>query len=69
MASLLLYAQTDGLRVPDWVIEALLEQAREQEAGPDVPEEYLVAHGEALAADPRTAELELDISVDGRRWW
>jgi hypothetical protein len=67
VASLLLYAQTDGLRVPDWVIEALLEQAREQEAGPDVPEEYLVAHaGEALAADPRTAELELDISIDGQ---
>jgi hypothetical protein len=67
VASLLLYAQTDGLRVPDWVIEALLEQAREQEAGPEVPEEYLIAHaGEALAADPRTAELELDISVDGQ---
>jgi hypothetical protein len=67
VASLLLYAQTDGLQVPDWVIEALLEQAREQEAGAGVPEEYLVAHaGEALAADPRTAELELDVSVDGR---
>jgi hypothetical protein len=67
VASLLLYAQTDGLRVPDWVIEALLEQAREQEAGAGVPDEYLVAHAnEALAADPRTAELELDVSVDGR---
>ena len=56
VASLLLYAQTDGLQVPDWVIEALLEQAREQEAGAGVPEEYLVARaGEALAADPRTA--------------
>ena len=51
VASLLLYAQTDGLQVPDWVIESLLEQAREQEAGAGVPEEYLVAHaGEALAA-------------------
>jgi hypothetical protein len=67
VASLLLYAQTDGLRVPDWVIESLLEQAREQEAGSDVPDEYLVAHAnEALATDPRTAELELDVSVDGR---
>jgi len=67
VASLLLYAQTDGLQVPDWVIEALLEQAREQEAGAGVPEEYLVAHaGEALAADPRTAELELDVNIDGR---
>ena len=68
VASLLLYAQTDGLRVPDWVIEALLEQAREQEAGAGVPDEYLVAHaGEALAADPRTAELELDVSSTAAR--
>jgi hypothetical protein len=67
VASLLLYAQTDGLRVPDWVVESLLDQAREQEAGVDVPDEYLVAHaGDALATDPRTAELELDVSVDGR---
>jgi Nucleotidyl transferase of unknown function (DUF2204) len=67
VASLLLYAQTDGLQVPDWVIEALLQQAREQEAGAGVPDEYLVAHaGEALAADPRTAELELDVNLDGR---
>jgi osmotically-inducible protein OsmY len=49
------------------VIEALLEQAREQETGAGVPDEYLVAHAnEALAADPRTAELELDVSIDGR---
>ena len=67
VASLLLYAQTDGLKVPDWVIERLLEQAREQESGHDVPDEYLVAHaGEALATDPRTAELELDVRVEGR---
>jgi Nucleotidyl transferase of unknown function (DUF2204)/BON domain len=66
VASLLLYAQTDGLRVPDWVVEALLDQARQQEASEGVPDEYLVAHAaEALAADPRTAELELDVSVDG----
>jgi hypothetical protein len=87
VASLLLYAQTDGLQVPDWVVEALLEQAREQEGagredagqGPgeqprggqvaeeQVPDEYLVAHAQdALAGDPRTAELELDVTVDGR---
>jgi osmotically-inducible protein OsmY len=49
------------------VVESLLDQAREQETGADVPDEYLVAHaGEALATDPRTAELELDVSVDGR---
>ena len=67
VASLLLYAQTDGLRVPDWVIESLLDQAREQETSAGAPDEYLVAHAaEALAADPRTAELELDVTVDGR---
>jgi predicted nucleotidyltransferase len=67
VASLLLYAQTEGLRVPDWVVEALLEQAREQEGAEQVPGEYLVAHAqEALAGDPRTAELELDVTVDGR---
>jgi predicted nucleotidyltransferase len=67
VASLLLYAQTDGLQVPDWVVEALLEQAREQEAAEAVPDEYLVAHAnEALAVDPRTAELELDVTIDGR---
>jgi osmotically-inducible protein OsmY len=48
------------------VIEALLEQAREQESAAGVPDEYLVAHAnEALAGDPRTAELELDVTVDG----
>jgi Uncharacterised nucleotidyltransferase len=67
VASLLLYAQADGLRVPDWVVEALLDLAREQESAADVPDEYLVAHAnEALATDPRTAELELDVAVDGR---
>jgi Nucleotidyl transferase of unknown function (DUF2204)/BON domain len=67
VASLLLYAQTDGLQVPDWVIEALLAQAREQEGASELPDEYLVAHAnEALAGDPRTAELELDVTVDGR---
>jgi Uncharacterised nucleotidyltransferase/BON domain len=66
VASLLLYAQTEGLRVPDWVVEALLEQAREQEAAEAVPDEYLVAHcNEALAVDPRTAELGLDVTIDG----
>ena len=35
--------------------------------GADVPDEYLVAHAnEALAADPHTAELELDVVIDGR---
>jgi predicted nucleotidyltransferase len=67
VASLLLYAQTEGLEVPDWVVEELLAEARRQEGTGDEPDEYLIAHAhDALVADPRTAELELDVSVDGR---
>jgi predicted nucleotidyltransferase len=66
VASLLLYAQTDGLAVPDWVVEELLAKAREQEGTGAEPDEYLVAHAhDALVRDPRTAELELDVAVDG----
>jgi predicted nucleotidyltransferase len=66
VASLLLYAQTDGLEVPDWVIEDLLAKAREQEGADDEPDEYLVARAQdALVRDPRTAELELDVTIDG----
>jgi BON domain len=65
VASLLLYAQTDGLEVPDPVVEALLDQARGGEGAVDKPDDYLVAHAqEALASDPHTAELELDVAVD-----
>jgi len=66
VASLLLYAQTDGLEVPDWVVEELLAMAREQEGTDDEPDEYLVARAQdALVRDPRTAELELDVAIDG----
>jgi predicted nucleotidyltransferase len=66
VASLLLYAQTDGMDVPDWVIEELLAKAHEQEGADDEPDEYLVARAQdALVRDPRTGELELDIAVDG----
>jgi predicted nucleotidyltransferase len=66
VASLLLYAQTDGLAVPDWVVEELLAKAREQEGTGAEPDEYLVARAhDALVRDPRTAELELDVAVDG----
>jgi predicted nucleotidyltransferase len=66
VASLLLYAQTDGLAVPDWVVEELLAKAREQEGTGTEPDEYLVARAhDALVRDPRTAELELDVAVDG----
>jgi predicted nucleotidyltransferase len=66
VASLLLYAQTDGLEVPDWVIEDLLAKAHEQEGADDEPDEYLVARAhDALVRDPRTGELELDVAVDG----
>jgi hypothetical protein len=66
VASLLLYAQTEGLEVPDWVVEELLAEARRQEGTGDEPDEYLIGHAhDALVADPRTAELELDVAVDG----
>ena len=66
VASLLLYAQTDGMEVPDWVIEELLAKAHEQEGADDEPDEYLVARAhDALVRDPRTGELELDVAVDG----
>jgi predicted nucleotidyltransferase len=66
VASLLLYAQADGLEVPDWVIGALLEPARVGKGAGEKPDDdYLVAHAqEALASDPHTAELELDVAVD-----
>ena len=51
----------------EWLAEFRAFDKQEQEAGHDVPDEYLIAHAnEALATDPRTAELELDVSVDGR---
>jgi len=66
VASLLLYAQTDGMDVPDWVIEELLAKAHEQEGADDEPDEYLIARAhDALVRDPRTGELELDVAVDG----
>jgi predicted nucleotidyltransferase len=66
VASLLLYAQTDGLEVPDWVVEELLAKAREQEGGDDERDEYLIGRAQdALVRDPRTGELELDVAVDG----
>jgi predicted nucleotidyltransferase len=66
VASLLLYAQTDGLEVPDWVVEELLAKAHEQEGGHDEPDEYLIGRAQdALVRDPRTGELELDVAVDG----
>jgi predicted nucleotidyltransferase len=66
VASLLLYAQTDGMDVPDWVIEELLATAHAQEGADDEPDEYLIARAQdALVRDPRTGELELDVAVDG----
>ena len=66
VASLLLYAQTEGLEVPDWVVEELLAKAHEQEGADDEPDEYLIARAQdALVRDPRTGELELDVAVDG----
>lgn len=58
--SLLLYAQSDGLEVPDRVVRALL-------ACLELPgnDEYLLARvQERLAQDQRTAELEVDVCFD-----
>jgi predicted nucleotidyltransferase len=58
--SLLLYAQSDGLEVPDRVVRALW-------ACLDTPcdDDYLVAQvQEQLARDQRTAELEIDVRLE-----
>ena len=67
VASLLLYARSLRLDVPDEVVDALLEEDRRGRApATEEPPEYLVARAkEALAGDPRTAELELDVAVEG----
>jgi predicted nucleotidyltransferase len=66
--SLLLYAQSDGLEVPDRVVRALLDGVDldlELDRPADEPAEpYLLAKvRERLAGDPRTAELEVDVSL------
>ena len=58
--SLLLYAQSDGLEVPDRVVRALW-------ACLETPcdDDYLVAQvQEQLARDQRTAELEIDVRLE-----
>jgi hypothetical protein len=57
--SLLLYAQSDGLEVPDRVVRALW-------ACLDAPcDDYLMAQvQERLAYDQRTAELEIDVRLE-----
>jgi hypothetical protein len=62
--SLLLYARSDGLDVPDRVLSALLEQVGLGGTGGE--EAYAVARvREELARDIRTAELEVDVRLDG----
>jgi Uncharacterised nucleotidyltransferase len=84
--SLLLYAQSDGLHVPEQVIHDLLAKsegapagagqvaagvvsgrAGAQPAGSEAePETYLVGRLEdRFARDPRTAELEVDVDLEG----
>jgi len=65
VASLLLYARGERLTVPDEVLAALLPAgAAEPEPPPDAsaPYELRRVH-EALAEDPRTAELEVDVAL------
>jgi predicted nucleotidyltransferase len=69
--SLLAYAQSDGLPVPDRAVRALADRAFGEPAGPGQagqaePAAYLVGRvQERLAQDPRTAELEVDVRLDG----
>jgi hypothetical protein len=66
VASLLLYARSEGLDVPDEALAALLARARGRPAAADNADDPVVARArQALAADPRTAELELGVTVDG----
>jgi Uncharacterised nucleotidyltransferase len=79
--SLLLYARSDGLHVPDRVVHDLLERAEAPAgaergaagavpAGPgaeaEEPGSYLVGKvTDRFARDPRTAELEVDVDLEG----
>lgn len=76
LLSLLLYAQSNDVLVPDWVVMELYRRVFEggaprREGRPAFhrgrePDEYRVARvQEALASDPRTAELELDVAIHG----
>jgi hypothetical protein len=75
--SLLLYAKSDGLQVPDRVVHELFDKAEAAPAltprggdgrsGVEVaePESYLVGKvADRFARDPRTAELEVDVEIE-----
>jgi predicted nucleotidyltransferase len=70
VASLLLYARGEHLTVPDEVLAALLpvgpaDQAAGAGSGGARAEAYELRRvREALAGDPRTAELEVDVTID-----
>lgn len=63
--SLLVYAQSNGLTVPERVVRALFEHPTGQAGDAREPAAYLVGRvQERLAHDPRTAELEVDVGLD-----
>jgi hypothetical protein len=65
VASLLLYARGDRLTVPDAVLAALLPTPAADPAPEEQAPYELRRVRDALAGDPRTAELEVDVALDG----
>ncbi|MEN3362024.1 MAG: hypothetical protein V7637_6006 [Mycobacteriales bacterium] len=64
--SLLLYARSDGLDVPAPVIDGLLAASGVDRPAAGLADAHLIAKlHERLAQDPRTAELEVEVSLSG----
>jgi hypothetical protein len=66
--SLLVYAQANGLEIPDDPIRALFTAVYEPGSERPQPRHDLVARvREAVASDPRAAELDVHVTVAGRK--
>jgi hypothetical protein len=64
--SLLLYARSDGLDVPAQTIDALLAASGVDRSAGGSADAHLIAKvQERLVQDPRTAELEVEVSLSG----
>lgn len=66
--SLLVYAQANGLEIPDEPIRALFSAVYEPGSERPQPRHDLVARvREAVAKDPRASELDVHVTVAGRK--
>jgi len=66
--SLLVYAQANGLEIPDEPIRALFSAVYEPGSERPQPRHDLVARvREAVASDPRASELDVHVTVAGRK--